>query len=45
MPILMVDDITDVKAYTVLKELLGLARVQYNLRELCKVIRTKSVLN
>jgi hypothetical protein len=39
MPILMVDDITDVEAYTVLRELLGLARVQYNLRELCKVVR------
>jgi len=39
MPMLMVDDITNVQAYTVIRELLGLARVQYNLRELCKVVR------
>ena len=35
---MMVDDITDVTATVIIREMLGLARVQYNLRELCRVI-------
>ena len=35
---MMVDDITDVTATVVIKEMLGLARVQYRMRDLCKVI-------
>jgi len=36
---MMVNDISDVTATVVLKELLGLARVQYRMRELCKVVQ------
>ena len=38
MPIQMVNDLTDIQATVVIKELLGLARVQYRLRGLCKVV-------
>lgn len=39
MPMMMVEDISNVTATVVLKELLGLARVQYRMRELCKVVQ------
>ena len=35
----MVNDLTDVQAQVVIQELLGLARVQYRLRQMCKVIQ------
>lgn len=38
MPMMMVDDISDVTATVILKELLGLARVQYRMRNMCKVV-------
>lgn len=38
MPMMMVNDIGDVTAQVVIKELLGLARVQYKMREICKTI-------
>jgi hypothetical protein len=34
----MYNDVTDIKAQVVIAEVMGLARVQYRLRELCKVI-------
>jgi len=35
----MYNDVTDLKAQVVIAEVMGLARVQYRLRELCKVIQ------
>jgi hypothetical protein len=35
----MYDDVSDLKAQVVIQEVLGLARVQYRLRELCQVIQ------
>jgi len=39
MAIIMYNDVTDLKAQVVIAEVMGLARVQYKLRELCKVIQ------
>lgn len=38
MPIQMANDLTDIQAQVVIRELLGLARVQYRMRGLCKVV-------
>jgi hypothetical protein len=39
MPIIMYNDVSDLKAQVVIQEVMGLARVQYRLRELCKTIQ------